>query len=221
MREAYQVELGELAEELANMCAMSATAMELATRALLEADLGLAEQVIGDDAKIDDARSACEEHAYALLALQAPVATDLRTVLAAIHAAESLERMGDLALHVAKAARRRHPNPVLPDQVRPYFAEMGRVAVDLAHQAENVIRNQDVEKARSLEEADDEMDDLHRHLFSVIMDKEWPHGVPAAVDVTLLGRFYERYADHAVSVAKRVIFVVTGRMPGYAEDEDL
>jgi phosphate transport system protein len=221
MREAYQVELGELAEELATMCSMSGTAMELATRSLLETDLALAEQVIGDDAKIDDARSACEEHAYALLALQAPVATDLRTVLAAIHAAESLERMGDLALHVAKAARRRHPNPVLPEQVRPYFAEMGRVAVELAREAERVILNKDVEKARSLEEADDEMDDLHRHLFSVIMEKDWPHGVAAAVDVTLLGRFYERFADHAVSVAKRVVFVVTGRMPGYTADEEL
>jgi phosphate transport system protein len=221
MREAYQVELGQLAEELAHMCSMSATAMELATQALLDADLVLAEQVIGDDAKIDDARSACEEHAYALLALQAPVATDLRTVLAAIHAAESLERMGDLALHVAKAARRRHPNPVLPDQVRPYFSEMGRVAVNIAREAERVILNKDVEQARSLEEADDEMDDLHRHLFSVIMDKDWPHGVASAVDATLLGRFYERYADHAVSVAKRVVFVVTGRMPGYAADEDV
>jgi phosphate transport system protein len=221
MREAYQVELGQLAEELANMCSMSATAMELATRALLDADLGLAEQVIGDDAKIDDARSSCEEHSYALLALQAPVATDLRTVLAAIHAAESLERMGDLALHVAKAARRRHPNPVVPEQVRPFFAEMGRVAVELAREAEQVILHRDVEKARSLEEADDEMDDLHRDLFAVIMDNEWPHGVASAVDATLLGRFYERYADHAVSVAKRVVFVVTGRMPGYAEDEAL
>jgi phosphate transport system protein len=221
MREAYHVELGQLAEELAHMCSMSATAMELATRALLETDLGLAEQVIGDDAKIDDARSSCEEHAYALLALQAPVATDLRSVLAAIHAAESLERMGDLALHVAKAARRRHPKPVLPDQVKPYFAEMGRVAVELARDAEQVILNKNVEQARSLEEADDEMDDLHRHLFSVIMDKEWPHGVAAAVDVTLLGRFYERFADHAVSVAKRVVFVVTGRMPGYSADEDV
>jgi phosphate transport system protein len=221
MREAYHVELGQLAEELANMCSMSGTAMELATRALLDADLGLAEQVIGDDAKIDDARSSCEEHAYALLALQAPVATDLRTVLAAIHAAESLERMGDLALHVAKAARRRHPNPVLPEQIRPYFAEMGRVAVELARDAEQVILNKDIDQARSLEEADDEMDDLHRQLFSVIMEKDWQHGVAAAVDVTLLGRFYERYADHAVSVAKRVVFVVTGRMPGYAEDEDV
>lgn len=221
MREAYHVELGQLAEELATMCSMSATAMELATRALLDTDLGLAEQVIGDDVKIDDARSACEEHAYALLALQAPVATDLRSVLAAIHAAESLERMGDLALHVAKAARRRHPNPVLPEQVRPYFAEMGRVAVELARDAERVILNKDVDHARSMEEADDEMDDLHRHLFSVIMDKEWPHGVASAVDVTLLGRFYERYADHAVSVAKRVVFVVTGRMPGYSTEEDV
>lgn len=221
MREAYHVELGQLAEELATMCSMSATAMELATQALLEADLGLAEQVIGDDAKIDDARSACEEHAYALLALQAPVATDLRTVLAAIHAAESLERMGDLALHVAKAARRRHPNPVLPDDVKPYFAEMGRIAVELARAAEQVIENKDVDKARALEDADDEMDDLHRHLFTVIMDKDWQHGVAAAVDVTLLGRFYERFADHAVSVAKRVVFLVTGQMPGYVTDMDV
>jgi phosphate transport system protein len=219
MREAYHVQLEQLADELAGMCSMVGDAMELATRALLEGDLGLAEQVISDDTKVDDARSSCEEHAYALLALQAPVATDLRSVLAAIHAAESLERMGDLALHVAKAARRRHPQKVLPDQVAPYFAEMGRVAVSLAHQAEQVILSKDVEQARALEDADDEMDDLHRHLFTVIMDREWPHGVAAAVDVTLLGRFYERFADHAVSVAKRVVFVVTGRMPGSSHDE--
>lgn len=221
MREAYQVELGQLGGELANMCTMVATAMELATRALLDVDLGLAEQVIGDDAKVDDARSACEEHAYALLALQAPVATDLRSVLAAIHAAESLERMGDLALHVAKAARRRHPQPVLPEQVRPYFTEMGRVAVELAREAEQVIQSKDIQQAYSLERADDEMDDLHRHLFTVLMDKDWPHGVASAVDVTLLGRFYERFADHAVSVAKRVVFVVTGRMPGTSHDDEL
>ena len=220
MREAYHEQLDHLADQLAGMCDMVADAMELATRALLDADLGIAEQVISDDAKVDEARSVCEEQAYALLALQAPVATDLRTVLAAIHAAESLERMGDLALHVAKAARRRHPQPVLPDQVTPYFAEMGRVALKLARQAEQVIHSKDVDQARALEDADDEMDDLHRHLFTVIMDKDWPHGVASAVDVTLLGRFYERFADHAVSVAKRVVFVVTGRMPG-SGDEDL
>jgi phosphate transport system protein len=98
---------------------------------------------------------------------------------------------------------------------------MGRVAVELARDAEQVILNKDIEQARSLEAADDEMDDLHRRLFGVIMEPDWPHGVASAVDVTLLGRFYERYADHAVSVAKRVVFVVTGRMPGYAEDDEV
>ncbi len=219
MREAYHVELEQLAVNLAAMSVQVAEAMERATRALLEADLSLAEQVISDDAKVDNARAQCEEQAYALLALQAPVATDLRTVLAAIHAAESLERMGDLALHVAKAARRRHPEPVLPEAVRPYFAEMGEIAVRLAHQTEQVIKTKDVEAAKTLESDDDQVDDIHRHLFTVLMDREWPHGVAAAVDVTLLGRFYERYADHAVSVAKRMIFVVTGKMPGYGPDD--
>jgi phosphate transport system protein len=221
MREAYHVELEQLADNLAGMSVQVADAMERATRALLEVDLSLAEQVISDDAKVDDARAQCEEQAYALLALQAPVATDLRTVLAAIHAAESLERMGDLALHVAKAARRRHPDPVLPDAVRPYFAEMGEVAVKLARSTEQVIKTKDVQAAKTLETDDDQVDDIHRHLFTVLMDREWPHGVAAAVDVTLLGRFYERYADHAVSVAKRMIFVVTGKMPGYGSDDDI
>ena len=221
MREAYHVQLEQLAENLAGMSLQVAEAMERATQALLDVDLSLAEQVISDDAKVDDARAQCEEQAYALLALQAPVATDLRTVLAAIHAAESLERMGDLALHVAKAARRRHPEPVLPDSVRADFTEMGRVAVGLARSVEQVIKTKDVEAAKSLESDDDQVDDIHRHLFTVLMDREWPYGVAAAVDVTLLGRFYERYADHAVSVAKRMIFVVTGKMPGYGTDDDI
>jgi phosphate transport system protein len=214
MREAYHDRLSELANHLADMCTMVAMAMERATTALLKADLTLAEQVISDDASVDVARTAYEEEAYALLALQAPVATDLRTVLAVIHAAESLERMGDLALHVAKAARRRHPAPVLPEEVRPYFEQMGTVAVTLARKTERVIRTQDVDLAREVENDDDEMDHLHRDLFTVLMDKDWPHGVAAAVDVTLLGRFYERFADHCVSVSKRTVFVVTGRMPG-------
>ncbi|HKS46261.1 MAG TPA: phosphate signaling complex protein PhoU [Amycolatopsis sp.] len=221
MREAYHVELEELAGNLASMSVQVATAMERATKALLDADLGLAEQVIGDDAKVDDARAACEEQAYALLALQAPVATDLRTVLAVIHAAESLERMGDLALHVAKAARRRHPHHVVPEPVRPFFAELGEVDVTLALRAQEVIKSRDVDAARSIESDDDRVDDIHRHLFSVIMDKDWRYGVPAAVDVTLLGRFYERYADHAVSVARRMVFVATGKMPGYGSDENI
>lgn len=213
MREVYQEQLGDLAEELASMSTMVGTAMERATKALLEADLTLAEQVIEEDVHVDEARARAEEQAFGLLALQAPVAGDLRTVISTIHAAEDLERMGDLALHVAKTARRRHPQPVLPEPVQEYFAEMGRVAVDLCGRAASVIRSRDIEAARDLEAADDAVDDLHRHLFTVMMGPDWSHGVAAAVDVTLLGRFYERFADHAVAVGRRVVFTVTGSMP--------
>lgn len=214
MRESFQDQLGQLGDHLAEMCTVVASAMEKATTALLERDLQLAEDVISGDARIDDLRAIAEDRSYAALALQAPVATDLRVVLSAIHAAGDLERMGDLALHVAEAVRRRHPGHVLPEQVRPYFAEMGRVAVTLALKAGEVIRARDLEQASELESDDDAMDDLHRHMFTVLMARDWPHGVAAAVDVTLLARFYERYADHAVSVARRVIYMVTGRMPG-------
>lgn len=214
MRDAYQDQLDGLGTELAGMCHEVAAAMEKATRALLDVDLQLAEEVISDDVKIDELRDSAEEKAFALLALQAPVATDLRIVVSAIHGAGDIERMGDLALHVAQAARRRHPQPVLPDEVVPYFAEMGSVAVALANKAGDVIRTRDLAKAAELEGDDDAMDDLHRHMFTVLMDRNWTHGVESAVDVTLLARFYERYADHAVAVARRIVYVVTGQMPG-------
>jgi phosphate transport system protein len=214
MRDAYQEQLDGLADELAGMCTQVAEAMEKATRSLLEVDLQLAEEVISDDVRVDELRALAEEKAFALLALQAPVATDLRIVVSAIHGAGDIERMGDLALHVAKAARRRHPQAVLPDEVKPYFAEMGRVGVQLALKAGEVIRTRDLTAAAQLESDDDAMDDLHRHMFTVLMGHGWSHGVGPAVDITLLARFYERYADHAVAVARRIVYVVTGQMPG-------
>jgi phosphate transport system protein len=214
MRDVYQEQLDDLANGLAAMCTQVAEAMEKATRSLLECDLQLAEEVISEDIRVDEIRAAAEEKAFALLALQAPVATDLRIVVSAIHGAGDIERMGDLALHVAQAARRRHPQPVLPDEVAPYFEEMGRVGVALALKAGDVIRSRDLTRAAELESDDDAMDDLHRHMFTVLMDRDWSHGVGPAVDITLLARFYERYADHAVAVARRIVYVVTGQMPG-------
>jgi phosphate transport system protein len=214
MRDAYTEQLEMLAEGLSSMCGQVANALEKATRALLECDLQLAEEVISEDVRIDEVRDAAEAKAFALLALQAPVATDLRIVVSAIHGAGDIERMGDLALHVAQAARRRHPNRVLPTEIAPYFAEMGKVGVALARKAGEVIRTRDLAAAAQLETDDDAMDDLHRHMFTVLMGREWTHGVATAVDVTLLARFYERYADHAVAVARRIVYVVTGRMPG-------
>ena len=148
-----------------------------------------------------------------LLALQAPVAGDLRSIVGSIQIVADIDRMGALALHVAKIARRRHPQHALPEEVNGYFSEMGRVAVELGNSAQEVLLSRDPEKAARIREEDDAMDDLHRHLFTVLMDREWKHGVAAAVDVTLLGRFYERFADHAVEVARRVIFQVTGEHP--------
>src|SRR3954471_23319284 len=132
------------------MSLQAGTAMELATRALLDADLQLAEQVIAEDLRIDDLRTEAEARAFGLLALQSPVATDLRVVISAIHGAGDIERMGDLALHVAQAARRRHPQPVLPAEVAGYFAEMGVVGVALARKAADVIRTRDVTTAATL-----------------------------------------------------------------------
>lgn len=213
MREAYQEQLGEIATMLGDMCDSVAEAMSRATTALIEADLAGAEAVISGDAAIDRARATAEDHALSLLALQAPVAGDLRIVVSVLHIADHLERMGDLAVHVAKATRRRHPAPVLPDEVSGYLAEMGRVGVELTRKAAVVVRTGDIEVAQELEDDDDALDDLHRHLFSVMMGPEWAHGVATAVDMTLLGRFYERFGDHAVSVARRMVFVATGKMP--------
>jgi phosphate transport system protein len=217
MRTAYHEKLSGLNDELAQMSQLAGEAMKKATTALLDGDLDLAEEVISGDTEIDSLRTSAEEQAFGLLALQAPVAGDLRSVIAAIHSAGDLERMGDLALHVAKAARRRHPDLVLPQEVAPYFAEMGRVSLDLAQDARQVILTRDVELAFTMESDDDAMDDLHRHLFTMLLSKDWGGGVAPAIDVTLLGRYYERFADHAVAVARRVVFMVTGKMPNTPE----
>lgn len=213
MRTAYHEQLDDLINQLGEMCGLAGAAMERATQALLQADLVLAEQVISDHEQIAAMSARAEESALLLLALQAPVAGDLRAIVSGIQIVADVDRMGALALHVAKIARRRHPQHALPEEVNGYFAEMGRLAVELGNSAREVLLTRDPEKAARISEEDDAMDDLHRHLFTVLMDREWKHGVAAAVDVTLLGRFYERFADHAVEVARRVIFQVTGKHP--------
>src|SRR4051812_41434931 len=149
------------------MSLQAATAMELATRALLEADLQLAEQVIAEDLRIDDLRTEAEGRAFGLLALQSPVATDLRVVISAIHGAGDIERMGDLALHVAQAARRRPPQPGVPGGDGALFREVGPVGRGPRAKGGQVNPHRDVDMAATLEADDDAMDDLHRHIFSV------------------------------------------------------
>src|SRR6202040_2111179 len=179
MRTAYHEQLDALTTQLGEMCGLAGMAMERATQALLQADLVLAEQVITDHEKIAALSARAEESAFVLLALQAPVAGDLRSIVSAIQMVADIDRMGALALHVAKIARRRHPQHALPEEVNGYFAEMGRGAVELGKSAQEVLRTRDPEKAARIREEDDGMDDLNRQLFTVLMDREWKHGAPA------------------------------------------
>jgi len=213
MREAYREELRSVSDRLVEMTRMGGSAIARATTALLDADLCLAESVIEADEAIDKLRDDLDEQVIELIARQAPVATDLRTLITSLRMSADLERMGDLALHVAKLARMRYPFSAVPAELRGTMLEMGQVAERIVAKAGSVIASRDVGQALELERDDDEMDRLHRQLFTVLLDGRWQHGVETAVDVTLIGRYYERYADHAVSVARRVVYLVTGEYP--------
>lgn len=216
MRQQYHEELDDINACLVGMANAVGSAMSKATTALLDADVALADLVITGDAHIDATRESIEERCFTLLARQQPVATDLRTITTAMRIVADLERMGDLAAHVAKLARMRFPDQAIPQEVRPVFLEAGHVAERLVTQTATVIAKLDVEAAARLEAEDDLMDALHKQLFRELLSKDWPHGMESAIDITLLGRYYERFADHAVSVARRVVFLVTGEREMHA-----
>jgi phosphate transport system protein len=208
-----QQQLAELSELLGRMCTAAADALNRATAALLESRERLAVQVVTGDEAIDALRAQVESLACDALLFHNPVAGDLRAVVSAIRASGDIERMGDLALHVAEVVRMRSPKPTLPAEVQPAFAEMGKVAVQLALKAAEVAHTRNVILAAELDTDDDAMDVLHHEMMEVLMDEHWPHGVRAAVDITLLARYYERFADHAVVVARETVYAVTGQEP--------
>ena len=210
MRKTFHGELDQIGRTLVDMSEAVAIAMRDATSALLDSDLPLAERVISGDVKVDRLRDDLEARAFDLLARQQPVAVDLRTVITSIKAVSDLERMGDLALHIAKVARMRYPASAVPDDVRGTIREMGDVALSIVDKTRRVLEGQDIALAEQLEREDDAMDALHRRLFGHLLSGNWSHGMEPAIDITLIGRYYERYADHAVSVARQVIFLVTG-----------
>jgi phosphate transport system protein len=214
MRDAYHEELDSISDGLVELARLVGSAMGRATTALLDADLALAESVIAADEKVNNLHHELENRAIDLLARQQPVATDLRIVVTSLRMSADLERCGDLARHVAKVARLRYPETAVPNDLHPIVLEMGQLAQRLVAKAGLVISTKDVDAALELERDDDAIDALHRELFSHLLDDRWQHGIETAVDVTLVGRYYERFADHAVSVAKRVVFLVTGEHVG-------
>ena len=210
MDPAFHERLDLVNGELVQMTRLVGSAMNRATQALLDADLTLAESVIAADAQIDTLASDIEDRCFDLIATEHPSTADLPFVIGALRIAASLERMGDLAEHVAKQARLRYPRLSIPQELRGTFAEMGGLAEAIVSKTGAVIATQDVTLTADIARHDEQVDRLHRELFTIVLSPTWAHGVEAAIDVTLLSRYYERYADHAVSVTRRVVTIVTG-----------
>jgi phosphate transport system protein len=210
VRDQYHEDLDGITTSLVEITRLAGSAINRATQALLDADLSAAESVITGDAAIDELYAQTERDAFDLLARQQPVASDLRVVIASLRMVADVERMGDLALHIAKVARRRYPASAIPPELQSTVLEMGQVAQRICAKCSSVIAGRDVTMAAELERDDDVMDGLHRRLFSTLLDDSWEGDIETAIDVTLCGRYYERFCDHAVSVARRVIFLVTG-----------
>jgi phosphate transport system protein len=210
MREQFQEELAGVSATLVQMAGLVRVAMDNATTALLTADLTLAEKVIADDAIIDEMQHELDARTINLIARQSPVASDLRTLVSSLRMSADLERMGDLAHHVAKAARMRYPSTAVPPELSLTIEEMGRVCSKIIEKVSIVLEKRDADRALEVEKDDDEIDALHRKIIQTLLEPTWKHGIETAIDMTLLGRYYERCADHAVSIARRVYFLVTG-----------
>lgn len=210
MRQVFHDELEQIATDLVDLSDLVSTAIRQSTDALLGADVQLADQVIEADQVIDARRNDLDARSIDLLARQAPVASDLRTVVASMRMSGDLERMGDLARHVAQVARMRYPEHAVPEELHQVFEQMGQIAESIVGRVGSVIESQDLDEAHGIEQIDDELDRLHRDMFALLAEGAWQHGTTSAVDIALLSRYYERFGDHAVTVARRVVFLVTG-----------
>ena len=210
MRNAFHDELDGIGTTLLQMAGLVKVAMNDATSALLTVDLNNAEKVIAADDVIDEIQHELDARTINLMARQQPVASDLRTLVTSLRMSADLERMGDLAHHVAKQARMRYPNSAVPAELVPTITAMGLVADKIVDKLSSVMEHRDTVRELEIETDDDEMDKLHRELIGILLADNWPHGIETAIDMTLLGRYYERFADHAVSISRRVYFLVTG-----------
>jgi phosphate transport system protein len=217
MRDTYHEQLGEVTDGLVEMSRLVGSAVSKATTALLDADLAAAEAVIAGDAAVNDLYQTIDESAVELLARQQPVASDLRTILTGLRMSADLERVGDYSVHIAKVARRRHPASVVPVELRPTMLEMGQAAARIAVKAGTVIATRDLTLAAQLLADDDTIDDLHASLLATLLSGNADYGVEKTIDLALVGRYYERLADHATTISHAVTYLVTGV---HADPED-
>lgn len=210
MRELYRADLERLGRDLTEIARLVHRAMIDAQEALESADVHGAERVISEDARIDRLQESLDEQAVRILALQAPVATDLRTVVATLRMSSSLERMGDLARHVAQLTRLRYPEHVIPAPVRPVFTAMCDAAVDVAEETVLLLETQNLAHADRIHAVNEDVNALHASVFRFIAASDWTATPATTTDVTLASRYLERFTDHGLSVAAKVRYLVTG-----------
>ncbi len=209
-RISFHESLNQLWVEMADMAAHNKTAIERATLALFDANRQLADLVISENGDIAAKQAGIEKQVLDLIALQQPVAGDLRLVTSSIPMSAGLARMGDLAAHVAQTTRLRAPDSALPVEVRGAFEQIGHEATSTASALQAALTDRDEARAAAVAASDETMNALHRTLFQILLSPSWPHGIESAVDVTLLGRFYERFADQAGNVARRMQYILDG-----------
>lgn len=210
MREVFQQELREVQDRLVEIAERVTAAITNATRAFNESDVSLAEQVIAEDNRIDELTVVLDELSIQILARQQPVARDLRIVVSALRISASLERMGDMAEHIAQLARYRFPDKVVPKSLRGTFAQMGALDVSIAGKLTELLRTEDLALAEQIRNDDDAVDELHVKVFDKVLGEKWKGETVDTVDATLASRYHERFADHAVSIAKKVQYLGTG-----------
>jgi phosphate transport system protein len=210
MREVFQQELREVQDRLVEISALVTDSIENAVTAFNDSNVSLAETVIQDDPKIDALAFELDELAIQILARQSPVARDLRIVVSALRISASLERMGDIAEHIAQLARYRFPEKVVPKSLRPTFKEMGELDVTVARKLTELLRTEDTSLAEEIRDTDDRIDALHLSVFDKVLGETWKGGAAETVDATLASRYHERFGDHAVSIAKKVRYLATG-----------
>ena len=221
MREVFHQSLEELQARLVEIADLVTVAIDKATRAFATSDVSLAEEVIGDDSKIDELAVLLDEQAIEILARQQPVARDLRIVVTALRVSASLERMGDMAEHIAQLARLRFPERAIPKGLKSTFLKMGELDVEVARLLTDLLRTLDLKLADRIRNADDDVDELHAKVFEKVLSDNWKGEATATVDATLASRYHERFADHAVSVAKKVVYLATGDWAPDTETIDL
>ncbi|QKJ18813.1 phosphate signaling complex protein PhoU [Microbacterium hominis] len=210
MREVFHQSLEDVRHRLVEISELVTVAIDKATRAFATSDVTLAEEVIENDAVIDEKALSLDELAIEILARQQPVARDLRIVVSALRVSASLERMGDIAEHIAQLTRMRYPERAIPKGLKSTFTKMGELDVEVAEKLTELLRTEELALVAELRNADDKLDELHVSVFEKVLSDSWQGEASATIDATLASRYLERFGDHAVSVAKKVSYLATG-----------